>query len=149
VTPDGGDLAGFVIVEDTGSPTDNILIDGVQVEAAATSSPYVETDGGTATGTGFDDTKLVNQENDYEFEISRTAATGLEEMKLDTSEPSLKYSDDDGATYADDFANYELPPVAQRVLSFRLEPGDNEIVVTDQGANPSIGIEVTALAPMS
>lgn len=48
-TPNAGDLAGHIVVQDTGAPTSAIYIDGVQVEAQPLATPYVETNGGTAS----------------------------------------------------------------------------------------------------
>lgn len=53
VTPVGGDLAGDVRLTLTGSQptpgTDFVYIDGVQVELGSLATPYIETDGATAS----------------------------------------------------------------------------------------------------
>jgi len=47
--------SGFIYISDNGGATPyTIYIDGVQVELGAVATPYVETDGGTATGSLFD-----------------------------------------------------------------------------------------------
>jgi hypothetical protein len=50
--PDAGDIAGFLSIVENGTPPTvgrGIYIDGAQIEATASSTPYIETDGGTAT----------------------------------------------------------------------------------------------------
>lgn len=57
VTPNGADLIGSIRVYEFGSAPDNgefIYIDGLQVEVGAFPSPYIHTDGGTASRTGAD-----------------------------------------------------------------------------------------------
>lgn len=95
---------------------------------------------------GFTNPKIVNSANTDEFETARDSASSNSEVKLDTSESSVEYSNDNGSSYTDDFGNYVLPPVGQVILSFRLEPGVNSLSVTC-GGTPNFDIEIAAEAP--
>lgn len=95
---------------------------------------------------GFTNPKVVNTANGHEFESETDAASVDDELKLDTSVPSVEVSFDDGVSYVDDFPNYVLPPSTQRILSFNLEPGDNTLVFTS-GGTPNFDVEVLADAP--
>lgn len=55
ITPVGGDLAGTLVLLGSGTaPTAGrtFQVDGVQIQLGSTPTPYIETDGGTATATG-------------------------------------------------------------------------------------------------
>lgn len=128
------------------SDTETVTVDGTE---------YVVAYAGTLPGTrvtirlrsnssaGFTNPRVTNVTNGFEFETQRDAASADDEVKLDTSRPSVEYSDDDGATYSDDFGNYVLPPSTQRPLSFRLEPGNNTIKV-ESGGTPNLDVVITA-----
>ena len=51
ITPDAGDLAGYVMIQTDSAPTagKTLYVDGVQAELGDCATPYVETDGGEAT----------------------------------------------------------------------------------------------------
>lgn len=89
--------------------------------------------------TGYTNPILENLTNGFEFRSLRDAIDANSELKLDTEEPSVRHSTDDGGTYADDFANYTLPSL-QMPLSFRLDPGPNSIRYTNTGT-PALNIE--------
>lgn len=95
---------------------------------------------------GITNPKIVNGANAYEFQSTRDSASANSELRLDTRRPAVEYSNDNGTTYADDFASYVLPPVTQRVLSFQLEPGSNTLTVTC-GGTPNFDFELEADAP--
>lgn len=94
---------------------------------------------------GFTNPKVSNLTNGHEFETGRDAASADDEVKLDTSVPSLGYSTDNGSTYADDIGQYVAPPNYQKALSFWLEPGDNTLEV-ESGGTVNCDVEITAEA---
>lgn len=84
----------------------------------------------------------------YTFESARDAVSSNGEVRLYTGSPveapSVKYSNDNGSTYADDFAQITLPTV-HRVLAFALAPGNNSLKATI-GGTPNVDVELTAWA---
>lgn len=96
---------------------------------------------------GFDNPRIVNNNTGEEFESLR-ASTGSDDiLKLDTTVPSVQFSDD-GVNYVDDFANYVLPGNNQRILTLRLMPGDNTLVLFNADT-PEFTFELTADAPFA
>lgn len=91
------------------------------------------------TAGGFTNPKLVNETNGYEFETSRDSASSNDEVKLDTEEPSVGYSTNDGVSYTDDFANLVLPD-GHPPLAFPIEPGINTIRITN-GGTPDLDVD--------
>ena len=100
-----------------------------------------------ADGTGgFTNPILLNATNGYVFSSTRDSASANSELKVDTSDMSVRYSNDNGATYADDFALF-----TQGALQgdfFRLEPGVNALVYTD-GGTPNLHIEIAFYPPFA
>lgn len=78
------------------------------------------------SGTGFTNPKLENQTNGYSFESTRDATDAAHELRLDTSEPSVKWSTNDGGNYSDDLVNLVMPTTFMP-LAFPLDPGPNSL----------------------
>lgn len=96
---------------------------------------------------GITNPKLTNQTNGWTFETARDSASADDEVKIDTGEGTVDYSDDDGGTYTDDFANVVLPSTHPPAI-FRLEPGDNTIEYTG-GGTPNLDVEFAFDPPMA
>jgi len=94
---------------------------------------------------GFTNPKLINQTNGYVVQSNRDAISVNSEIKLDPSVPAIYWSDNDGASYVDDFANYVEQPL-QSLLSFVLEPGNNTIELQSAGV-VSLDVVLTFNAP--
>jgi hypothetical protein len=77
------------------------------------------------------------------FASLRDSVSVNSEIKLDTSVPSVEWSDNNGSSYVDDFANYVLPTGVQALLSFRLIPGNNTIQYNGSGT-PNLQVEFVA-----
>lgn len=97
---------------------------------------------------GFSNIKVVNGANGHVFESTRDATSTNDELRLDTTVPEVTYSTDDGVNRDDDYAAYVEPPLAQKLLSFDLEPGVNELTITCSGT-PNYLITVTGDAPFA
>lgn len=97
---------------------------------------------------GFSNIKVVNGANGHVFESTRDATSADDELRLDTTVPEVTYSTDDGVNRGDDYAAYVEPPLAQKLLSFDLEPGVNELTITCSGT-PNYLITVTGDAPFA
>lgn len=84
----------------------------------------------------------------YTFETARDSASSNSEVRLSTGTPvddaAAEYSNDNGGSYADDFAQIVIP-TAHRVLGFALAPGNNSIRVT-VGGTPNVDVEIAAWA---
>jgi hypothetical protein len=89
---------------------------------------------------------LLNNTNGYTFSSTRDGTTANSELKVDSNDLSVKYSNDDGASYVDDFSRFTLGPNQANFM--QLEPGANAMVYTDTGT-PSLSLEVTFWAPFA
>jgi hypothetical protein len=96
------------------------------------------------SNTGFTNPALLNSINSYSFSSTRDAASANSELKVDTEDLSVKFSADDGMSYADDFANFTIG--SNQGSFFQLEPGDNSIVYTD-GGTPDLSLEIAFYTP--
>jgi hypothetical protein len=90
------------------------------------------------TSAGIINPKLVNNTNGYTFETARDSASANSEIKLDTEAQTVKYSNDNGATYADDIGNLVIPTL-HPPLAFPLARGNNSMTYTG-GASQSLDI---------
>lgn len=88
---------------------------------------------------------ITNQTNNYAFGTARDSASANSEIRLRTEQGIVDYSNDDGASYADDFANYTLP-TNHPILGFQIEPGANSVRF-DGGGTPSLDVTITFYAP--
>lgn len=88
--------------------------------------------------TGFTNPALANLTNGYSLASSRDAVSVNSELRIDAGAARVQWSDDDGATMADDYALVTLG--ATQVGLMRLEPGDNTMRYQD-GGTPSLSIE--------
>jgi len=80
---------------------------------------------------GFTNPQLVNDTNDYEFSSTSDGATADHELRVDTETGEVELSDDDGATYANDLAQFSRG--AAQIVYMRLEPGANSMRYVDGG----------------
>lgn len=101
----------------------------------------------TVMGT-FDDIKIVNDANGHELHVNFTGASSDDGIKLDTSVPAIYTTDDGGVNWTPNYGIYNSPPLTQKLLSFELEPGAQELTLTS-GGSPNYSIEVTAEAPFA
>lgn len=101
----------------------------------------------TVMGT-FDDIKIVNDANGHELYVNFTGASSDDGIKLDTSVPAIYTTDDGGVNWTPNYGIYNSPPVTQKLLSFELEPGAQELTLTS-GGSPNYSIEVAAEAPFA
>lgn len=101
------------------------------------------------TAAGIINPKLSNGANGYTFETARDSASTNSEIKLTIAynERKVEYSNDNGASYTDDFAQI-VQPADHPPLSFDIEPGDQTITYTG-GASQSLDIEWEFYAPYS
>lgn len=90
---------------------------------------------------GFIDPVLLNQTNGYTFASLRDSASANSELRLRTELPAVDYSNDDGASYAADLANYVIPSL-QAALSYQLDPGNNTLRYSG-GGTPALNIDIT------
>jgi len=77
----------------------------------------------------------------------RDSAGANDIIKFDTSDASLKYSTNNGSSYADDIANYVVPST-QAPLTFLLAPGNNTIRYNG-GGTPNLDVVFTFYAPFA
>lgn len=97
---------------------------------------------------GFTNPKITNETTGDEFETARDASSANDEVKLDTTVPSVEYTSDNGVNYSDDYSNYQEPPVTQRLLSFSLAPGNNTLRL-NSGGTVNCDVEVAFDAPFA
>jgi len=88
--------------------------------------------------TGFTNPSLTNLTNGYSIASTRDAVSANSELRIDAGAARVQWSDDDGASYADDYALATLGATQAGVM--RLEPGDNTMRYTD-GGTPNLSIE--------
>ncbi|MCJ7510692.1 MAG: hypothetical protein MUP14_07395, partial [Dehalococcoidia bacterium] len=69
---------------------------------------------------GFTNPVLTNVTNGYTFSSTRDAISANSELKVDTEDLSVRWSNDNGVTYADDFVLFTIG--ALQASFFRLEP---------------------------
>lgn len=99
--------------------------------------------GGFSAGVKLENLTAVHGIN-YVFESSRASASADSEIRLRTANvgvtgtPDVGYSNDDGASYADDFGNLVLSTDHQ-VLAFRFAAGNNSMRAT-VGGTPNVDI---------
>jgi len=93
---------------------------------------------------GFTNPVLTNLTNGYAISSSRDAAGANSELRIDAGAAKVEYSNDDGASYADDYSLVTLG--VTQVGFMRLEPGDNTMRYADGGA-PNLSIEWSFDAP--
>lgn len=101
------------------------------------------------TSAGIINPKLSNGANGYTFETARDSASANSEIKLTIAynQRKVEYSNDNGASYIDDFTNL-VQPTDHPPLSFDIEPGSQTITYTG-GASQSLDIEWELYAPYS
>jgi len=87
---------------------------------------------------------LLNSTNGYYFGSSRASVSANSEVKVDTEDLSVKYSNDDGVTYADDFALFLIG--SNQGSFFQLEPGVNALVFTS-APGPDLHISIAFYPP--
>lgn len=94
------------------------------------------------TAAGYTNPVVENLTNLDKFSTNRDSTATTSRVKLDPTIPFVGNSTTSGASYTDDFANYILPAITQRPLTFHLEPGDNSIRVTSIGV-PNFRVFIT------
>lgn len=92
-------------------------------------------------GGSFSNPTLINQTNGYTFQSNRDAAAADDELKLDTGEPSVLWSTDDGGNYTNDITNLVIP-TTQIPLAFVLDPGPNSLRYENNGAPGGLNVEI-------
>lgn len=86
---------------------------------------------------------LTNLTNGYSLSFARTLnANG--EIRIRGDNQTVEYSDDDGASYVDDWQNATMGD--EQDILFALEPGDNTLRATASGT-PNFDVEVSFDAP--
>lgn len=93
--------------------------------------------------TGFNNPTLSNVTYGPQFSSNRDAVSANSELKLDTTVPSVEWSDTNGASYVDDLANYNYPGGSQPLLSFALYPGVQTLRLDNNGT-PNLQVEILA-----
>lgn len=91
-----------------------------------------------SSATGFTNPELANLTNGYSLASSRDAATVNSEIKIDGGRHAVLWSDDDGATYANDYSRVTQPATAVALMA--LETGSNSMRYTD-GGTPNATLE--------
>lgn len=86
-------------------------------------------------------TTLVDGIN-YIFATTRDSAATTSRIKLDTRDPSVKWSTNSGTSYADDFPLYVIQ-ATQIVLTFALAPGNNTLRYNG-GGTPNLQVQIVA-----
>lgn len=81
---------------------------------------------------------LTNLSNGYSWSSTRDSASANSEIKLDCERMRVLWSDDDGSTYADDWALTSLGDKQRGIM--QLEPGDNALRYSS-GGTPALAIE--------
>ncbi len=90
------------------------------------------------TSAGLSNPTLSHLGNLHSFSSTRDSSGANDELRVDCGKPSVEWSTDDGATYADDYVNFALG--ATQVAIFVLEPGSNTINYTCSGT-PNFDID--------
>lgn len=90
---------------------------------------------------GFDLTEMLNVSNGYQWSTTRTAADADSEVKVVVDEAAALYSANNGATYADDYANFDFGDAQIAFMQF--EAGDNLIRLTDNDPTPDFDFVIT------
>lgn len=93
------------------------------------------------TAGGINHPLLTNTTNGYAIGSNRVGATINDDWKVDAGRYSSQWSTNDGASYADDYANIVLG--ATQVGFFQIEPGSNTLLFTSAGT-PNLLLEITA-----
>jgi hypothetical protein len=93
---------------------------------------------------GFTNPSLTNFTNGYSVASSRDAVSADSELELDGERMAVRWSDTNGAVYADDYALVTLGPTQAGLM--QLEPGPNAMQYAD-GATPNLDLEWTFYAP--
>lgn len=88
--------------------------------------------------TGFTNPVLSNLSNGYSVASSRDAVSANSELKIDGGRHAVLWSDDDGATYANDYALVTQPAAAVALMA--LENGANSMRYED-GGTPNATLE--------
>lgn len=96
------------------------------------------------TAAGIVDPVIKNLTNNYQWSSTRDSASINSEIRVDTEKFSVEYSNDDGASYANDFSLFTIG--ANQAGFFQLEPGTNSIQYTGGGA-PSLQVEFSFFPP--
>lgn len=86
----------------------------------------------SGSATGFTNPQLVNSTTSQQINSSRDATSSNSRLRIDCEKEAVQYSNDNGATWGNDYANVTLPAVQQGLMS--LAPGTNSFVYTDGGA---------------
>jgi hypothetical protein len=89
--------------------------------------------------TGFTDPTLKNNTLNQQVATTRDAAGANSELRIVSDRFAVEYSNDDGATYADDFALVTLP--ATQVGMLELAPGDNSFTYSQASGTPNSTLE--------
>ena len=93
---------------------------------------------------GFTNPQLENLTNGYSFSTTRDSASADSEVRVNTETEVVQYSNDDGATYADDYTNFSQ--LATQAGMMLLDPGDNSMRLTC-GGTPNYDFVHTFYAP--
>lgn len=88
---------------------------------------------------GFTSPIFLNVSNGYTFTVDRTADDADSDVLVDCDDSAVEFSDNNGATYVDDYANFDYGDSQNPFMVF--EPGDNLIRVTDAGT-PDFSLEI-------
>lgn len=89
---------------------------------------------------GFQDPILVNLTNGQALTSSRDAAGADSELRIDTATAQVRYSNDDGVSYAGDYSLVTLA-AKQAVVGIELEPGDNSMSYSQALGTPDAVLE--------
>ncbi|MCA9285852.1 MAG: hypothetical protein KDA22_11585 [Phycisphaerales bacterium] len=89
---------------------------------------------------GFQDPTLTNSTNGQAVASTRDAAGADSELRIDTAAAQVRYSNDDGTTYADDYSLVTLA-ATQAVVGIELEPGDNSMSYSQALGTPDAVLE--------
>lgn len=83
------------------------------------------------TATGFNNPSLTNTTTLHSFSTTRDAASANSEVKVDCERNTVTYSNDDGSSYTDDYANFSYG--ATQVAFMVFDPGDNTVQYAGDG----------------
>lgn len=89
---------------------------------------------------GFQDPTLTNSTNGQAVASTRDGATADSELRIDTATAQVRYSNDDGVSYADDYSLVTLA-ATQAVVGIELEPGDNSMSYSQASGTPDATLE--------
>lgn len=93
----------------------------------------------SSSAAGFTNPVLLNVTNGYQFSSTRDAVSVNSELKVDTEAMSVLWSNDDGVSYANDYALFTIG--VDQAAFFQLEPGDNTLMLLNDGT-PNLSFEV-------